>query len=185
MADTVIRRAQPADALRLTSLVHASRAYGGPYASILSGYSVSRAYVERECVYLALDAAGDGPRGGGRGRRGGSGGELLGFYALLPHTEPPELDLLFVADAAQGRGIGMLLVDHMREQAREAGLERVTVIAHPPAEGFYLRAGAHRTGTRPASPPAVRWERPELCFELYEGGDEGGSGGGEGGPWRR
>lgn len=151
MADTVIRPARRRDALRLTALIHASRAYGGPYASIISGYSVSTGYLERECVHVAVDA---------------DSGRLLGFYALLTGTEPPELDLLFVADEAQGRGIGMLLVDHMREQARQAGLRQVTVISHPPAESFYLRAGARRTGIRRAAPPAVQWDRPELCFDI-------------------
>lgn len=151
MADTVIRRAQRRDALRLTSLIHASRAYGGPYASTIAGFTVSGQYVERECVHIAVDA---------------DTGRLLGFYALLTGTEPAELDLLFVADHAQGRGIGLLLIDHMREQARAAGLTRVLVISHPPSEGFYLRAGAHRTGTRRATPPAVQWDRPELYFEI-------------------
>ncbi|MFI9558996.1 GNAT family N-acetyltransferase [Nonomuraea endophytica] len=33
-----------------------------------------------------------------------------------------QLDLLFVADRAQGTGLGRRLIEHMLEQAREAGL---------------------------------------------------------------
>lgn len=151
MTDPVIKRAQRRDALRLTALMHASRAYGGPYATILTGYSLSTEYVARECVFLAEDA---------------DTGALLGFYALLTAVQPPELDLLFVADDAQGQGLGRLLVGHMLQQASQAGLSEVTVVSHPPAEGFYLRAGASRTGTRSADPPAVPWERPELRFTV-------------------
>lgn len=92
------------------------------------------------------------------------GGRVLGFYALV--LAPPELDLLFVADEAQGRGIGRLLVAHMRSEARAAGLDRVKVVSHRPAEGFYHRAGAVRTGTALANPPAVPWDRPEFEFRI-------------------
>jgi GNAT superfamily N-acetyltransferase len=78
----------------------------------------------------------------------------------------PELDLLFVADEAQGRGIGLLLVAHMQAEARAAGLDRVKVVSHLPAEGFYHRAGAVRTGTALANPPAVPWDRPEFEFRI-------------------
>ncbi|MEU7530038.1 GNAT family N-acetyltransferase [Saccharothrix sp. NPDC042600] len=143
-----IRRARAEDADRLTALMHASSAYQGNYASILDGYRVTREYVERNVVHLAA-----GPRD-----------ELLGFYALV--LDPPELDIAFVADDAQGRGVGRALVDHMRAQAREAGLDRVRVVSHPPAERFYLSVGAERVGVVPASPPKVTWERPELVFTI-------------------
>ncbi|MGW3728445.1 GNAT family N-acetyltransferase [Streptomyces sp. NPDC000851] len=50
---------------------------------------------------------------------------LLGFCALI--LDPPELDLAFVADDAQGGGIGRLLMEHMIGQARDAGLASVRV----------------------------------------------------------
>jgi hypothetical protein len=39
-------------------------------------------------------------------------------------------------------------------------------VSHPSAEDFYHRAGAVRTGTVPANPPAVPWDRPELEFRI-------------------
>ncbi|WFB09389.1 GNAT family N-acetyltransferase [Streptomyces sp. LX-29] len=146
MTSPMIKRATARDAERLTDLMHASRAYEGAYATMLAGYRITADYIAAHPVHLA-----ESPDG-----------ELLGFYALLP--EQAELDLLFVADAAQGTGLGRLLVEHMRERAREHGLERVRVVSHPPAEHFYRRMGARRTGTVPASPPKVTWERPELSF---------------------
>ncbi|MGW4026503.1 GNAT family N-acetyltransferase, partial [Streptomyces sp. NPDC005009] len=134
---------------RLTRLVRGSRAYEGQYAAMVADYRVGPDYIEAHKVFAAVDT--DDPAG-----------RVLGFYSLV--LVPPELDLLFVADGTQGRGIGRLLVEHMKAEARAAGLNRVRVVSHPPAEGFYRKAGALLTGTAPANPPAVAWDRPELEF---------------------
>ncbi|MEU9362603.1 GNAT family N-acetyltransferase [Streptomyces sp. NPDC048301] len=141
-----VRRAVARDARRLTRLVTSSRAYEGPYAPMVAGYKVGPDYIEAHEVHVAVD--GDG--------------RVLGFYSLI--LSPPELDLMFVADDVQGRGVGRLLVSHLREEARKAGLAFVRVVAHPPAEGFYRSMGAERTGTVEARPPAVMWDRPELVL---------------------
>ncbi|MGW4234922.1 GNAT family N-acetyltransferase [Streptomyces sp. NPDC004980] len=143
-----IRRAVARDAKRLTRLVTTSRAYEGPYAPMVAGYRVGPDYIETHQVFVAV----------------GEDGRVLGFYALV--VSPPELDLMFVGDDAQGLGIGRLLVAHMRDEARRAGLSEVRVVAHPPAEGFYLGVGAERTGTVAARPPAVMWDRPELTLPV-------------------
>ncbi|MEV5434484.1 GNAT family N-acetyltransferase [Streptomyces sp. NPDC052682] len=146
MQSTTIKRALAQDADRLTRLIQNSAAYRGPYASIISGYRVTADYINRHRVFVAVDAV----------------ERLQGFYALL--LEPPELDLAFVADDVQGRGVGRLLIEHMLSQARAADLTEVRVVAHPPAEEFYRRLGAVRVGTVAPSPPKVDWERPELRF---------------------
>ncbi|MET8627160.1 GNAT family N-acetyltransferase [Kitasatospora sp. NPDC004669] len=147
MSETTIRPAHPADADRLTALIQASSAYRGAYSAMTDGYAVAPDYVERHEVRMAVDA----------------GDRLLGFYALI--REPAELDLMFVADEAQGLGIGRQLIADMLGRAREAGIGAVKVVSHPPAEGFYLQMGAERTGTRP---PQVKtpWEQPELRFTV-------------------
>lgn len=146
-----VRRAVARDARRLTRLVTTSGAYEGPYAPMVQGYKVGPDYIEAHDVHVAVD----------------DDGLVLGFYALV--LSPPELDLMFVADAAQGRGIGRLLVGHLLGQARRAGLTAVRVVAHPPAEGFYRSVGAERTGTVAARPPAVMWDRPELLLPVDAG----------------
>lgn len=148
MRSLTIRRAAARDADRLTSLVQGSGAYRGAYASMVSGYRVTAEYVTRHRVFTAVDAA----------------DRALGFYSLV--LEPPELDLMFVADGARGSGVGRLLVEHMLDQAQEAGLGEVRVVSHPPAERFYRRLGAERVGAVAPSPPKVTWERPELRFVL-------------------
>ncbi|MFD8150469.1 GNAT family N-acetyltransferase [Streptomyces sp. NPDC001046] len=145
----VVRRAVARDAKRLTRLVRGSHAYEGRYASMVAGYRVGADYIENHRVYAAVDTA-------------DAAGRIVGFYSLV--LLPPELDLLFVDNGAQGRGIGRLLVEHMKAEARAAGLDRVRVVSHPPAEGFYLSSGAQPTGTVGANPPAVPWDRPELEF---------------------
>ncbi|MEV8311021.1 GNAT family N-acetyltransferase [Streptomyces flavidovirens] len=146
---TSLRRATPRDAKRLTRLVRNSRAYQGPYAAMVAGYQVGPDYIETHRVFVAVGPDDD---------------RLLGFYALV--LDPPELDLMFVADSAQGLGIGRLLVAHMRGEARAAGISGVRVVSHPPAEGFYLSVGGERTGTEPANPPAVMWDRPEFVIPV-------------------
>ncbi|MFQ6143833.1 GNAT family N-acetyltransferase [Streptomyces seoulensis] len=152
-----IRRAVARDARRLTRLVRGSAAYDGKYAAAVADYRVGPDYIEAHRTFVAVDAvdAVDAVENAGR---------VLGFYSLV--LDPPELDLLFVADEAQGRGIGRLLVAHMESEARAAGLHRVKVVSHPPAEGFYDRVDAVRTGTALANPPAVPWDRPEFEFHI-------------------
>ena len=117
-----------------------SGAYRGEYATAVAGYRVGPDYIEAHRTFVAVGAD-------------EHGGRVLGFYSLV--LAPPELDLLFVADEAQGRGIGRSLVAHMRSEASAAGLDRVKVVSHRPAEDFYHRVGAVRTGTALANPPAV------------------------------
>ncbi|MFG2529396.1 GNAT family N-acetyltransferase [Streptomyces sp. NPDC048516] len=153
----VIRRAEERDAGRLTRLVRRSRAYQGPYSSMVEGYRVGPDYILAHRVFVAVEEL-TGEEGGGE--------REVGFYSLM--VEPAELDLMFVSDQAQGYGIGRRLVEHMRGEARSAGLDKVRVVSHPPAEGFYRSAGARLVGTVPANPPAVRWDRPELEFLVVE-----------------
>jgi len=171
-----VRRAVARDAKRLTRLVRGSRAYEGQYAAMVAGYRVGPDYIETHRVFVAVAAGGakaakGADRGNGRvaggesGGSDGSDGQVLGFYSLV--LAPPELDLMFVADQAQGRGVGRLLVAHMKSEARATGLDRVRVVSHPPAEGFYRSVGAVHVGTASATPPAVVWDRPELEFHIH------------------
>jgi GNAT superfamily N-acetyltransferase len=123
-------------------MMHASSAYTGDYGRILEGYAVTPDQIARDYVFLAEDAA------------------ILGFYSLTLAPEP-ELDLLFVADRAQGRGIGRLLMDHVRATAASLSVPVLKIVSHPPALGFYEASGAKRTGTKPPS-GKVGWDRPIL-----------------------
>jgi GNAT superfamily N-acetyltransferase len=123
-------------------MMHASSAYAGDYARILDGYVVTAEQIARDHVFVAEDEA------------------ILGFYSLTLAPEP-ELDLLFVADPAQGRGIGRLLMDHVRATAASLDVPVLKIVSHPPALSFYEASGAKRTGTKPPA-GRVGWDRPIL-----------------------
>lgn len=143
----MIRRADYEDATPLTALMHASSAYQGDYATILRDYGVTPAQIDTDIVFLAE-----------------ADGALAGFYSLIVTSEP-ELDLMFVADAMHGRGIGRLLIAHMSEQARALAIPSIRIVAHPPAQAFYESVGAKRVGTKPRTATAG-WERPILALPI-------------------
>ncbi|RVT94812.1 GNAT family N-acetyltransferase [Sphingomonas crocodyli] len=143
-----IRRAEADDAAALTALMKASAAYQGDYAGILANYAIDAAQIARDHIYLATDDA----------------GRMMGFYSITIDPEP-ELDLMFVIDAAQGTGLGRDLFAHMRGVAAQIGIGEIIIVSHPPALGFYLRQGAVRVGTKAPTPTAA-WERPILKLRV-------------------
>lgn len=70
-----------------------------------------------------------------------TGGEAVGFSALLPRGEVFDLDGLFVEPAHWGRGIGRALMEDAAVRARQTGMAAIEVLANPRAEGFYKRLG--------------------------------------------
>lgn len=114
MDGVTIRRASPPDAQRLTALCHASSAYRGIYAAAIQRVRLTPGYITQHLVFTATDRE----------------DHLLAFYSLI--RDPPELDMMFVADEVQGQGLGRLLLGHMSEQARAAGLAGVRVVSHLP-----------------------------------------------------
>ncbi len=146
MSET-IRRATAEDLPTVDALMRAVSAYHGDYAPMLTGYALTAAQFASDLVFVAeVD------------------GTPMGFYSLIVEGEP-ELDLMFVADAAQGTGLGARLFAHMAEQARALGIDAVKIVSNPPAEGFYLRQGAQRIGTkRPKG--RVTWTQPILYLRL-------------------
>mgnify|MGYP003585254064 CR=1 FL=1 len=145
----LVRRAVPADASALTALTQASGAYAGEYRAILDGLAITPQQLAGEACQLVED----------------DHGGIIGYYCLVPHGDDVELDLMFVADHAQGGGIGALLFRHMLKHAHAMGARKVRIVAHPPAEAFYLRMGARRIGTHPPSGRVI-WTRPILEIDV-------------------
>jgi GNAT superfamily N-acetyltransferase len=77
-------------------------------------------------------------------------GRIAGFYGLEPETDGIGLDYLFVEPDLVGRGIGRALWLHAVDTARRSGHPALIVVSDPNAEGFYLRMGCRRIGTRPS-----------------------------------
>jgi amino-acid N-acetyltransferase len=67
-------------------------------------------------------------------------GDLLGCVALhIVWSDLAEVKSLAVAESAQSRGVGSLLVEACIDEAREVGLERVFALTYRPA--FFERLG--------------------------------------------
>lgn len=145
--DLAIRRALASDAPALTALMQRSSACAGACAAILERHSVTPRQVSRDALF-PVEAR----------------GVLRGFHSVRGMGNQRELDLMFVADAAQGRGVGALLFRHARDTARSLGAAAPRIVAHPPAEGFYRRMGARRIGTV-APRGRVAWPRPILQLD--------------------
>lgn len=73
-------------------------------------------------------------------------GEISGFHFLSIEEEKAELDLLYIAPHAIGRGYGAILFDNARETALAHGCSEMRIEADPNAVGFYKRMGAKHTG---------------------------------------
>ena len=136
-----IRRGVAGDAAALNAIVHSAQAYRGAYGVMLQDYVIDVEQIARDEMYVAEED-----------------GCTLGFYSLML-GETPELDLLFVDDAAQGRGLGRVLIDHMRALAASRGVTTVKIVSHPPAADFYRRMGGIDAGyVYPMG--RVTWVRP-------------------------
>jgi GNAT superfamily N-acetyltransferase len=87
-------------------------------------------------------------------------GNLLGFATWRPTGEDAELDDLFVEPQAMRHGIGSALLDDAAQRARQAGLARLLVVAHPRTLRFYRRAGFVEQGSAATRfGPALRLAR--------------------------
>ena len=146
----MIRKARPEDRAALAALMLDSNGYEAPAARAMIAAFVPRwTFSDADEVWLDEEA-----------------GQMLGFHQLIPHgPDTLELDLFFTANAAQGKGVGRRLFDHMAERARALGATAVVISSNPKAAEFYRRMGAVDIGV---SPPVdeITWERPKLRLDL-------------------
>jgi len=92
-------------------------------------------------------------------------GSVAGFYALEPEAAGAGLDCMFVEPDLIGRGVGRALWQHAAATARTLGHAALIVVSDPNAEGFYLKMGCRRIGTRPSEVEVSR-QLPLLRFPL-------------------
>ena len=146
----MIRRARPDDRASLVALMEQSNGYEAPAArAMIAAFIPDWTFGETDEVWLDEEA-----------------GEVMGFHQLIPHDGTAlELDLFFTANAAQGKGVGRRLFDHMAQRARALGATAVVISSNPQAAAFYRRMGAVDIGV---SPPVgeITWERPKLRLDL-------------------
>jgi len=90
---------------------------------------------------------------------------IAGFYGFEPEAAGVGLDYLFVETDLVGRGVGRALWRHAVDTARGLGHPALIVVSDPNAEGFYLKMGCRRIGTRPSELESGR-QLPLLWFAL-------------------
>lgn len=98
----------------------------------------------------------------------GPGGDLLGFSRFGPDEEQPGLgwiDLLFVRDDWQGRGLGRRLFDDALAGLKARGFAAVHLWSPTlgRAHGFYRQLGG-RPGTRKIND--IQFDLTEYCWAL-------------------
>lgn len=105
-----VRRAQPSDATALSELAHAAYEHyveriGRPPAPMTADYAAS---IRDDQTWTAYDADG-----------------VLGLLVLAPQADHLLLDNVAVHPAAQGRGVGRLLMELADREARRQGYAEV------------------------------------------------------------
>ena len=149
-----IRPGQPDEATYLTDLTMCSKAHWGYDADFLAacrpGLTISTEYIASNPVYVAE-----------------SDGTVIGFYSLVEEIpqQQVELDFLFIAPEAIGKGVGKRLWQHAVATAREHGYRLMSIVADPNAEVFYQRMGAVSVGAVPSEAKAGR-TLPLMHFSL-------------------
>ncbi|WP_375173607.1 GNAT family N-acetyltransferase [Pseudooceanicola sp.] len=84
-------------------------------------------------------------------------GGPLGVAQISVEGLEAELEKLFIHPGAMRRGIGRRLLAWAIGAARAAGAQRLTIVADPGAEAFYLSCGAERVGQSPSESIPGRW----------------------------
>jgi GNAT superfamily N-acetyltransferase len=132
-AQTLIRRATPADSAQLSQIAFASKAHWGYPDAWMETWryslTISEEYISANEVYCAVVED-----------------RLIGFYALTGSARAMTLDHLWVTPERIGAGYGRRLIEHAFHTAAELGANELFIEADPHAEDFYLHMGARRVG---------------------------------------
>ena len=141
--NTLFRRAEPSESEQLTALAHRSKRHWGYPEDWIRLWrdelTLDPEFICSNRVFVATRA-----------------GRVGGVYALMPGDGVCELEHFWLDPEFMGRGIGASLFRHAIETARGLNASRLTILSDPNAEGFYLRMGARRVGSRPSTPAGRR-----------------------------
>lgn len=135
---TTIRPARVAEAASLTALALRAKAHWGYDGAFLAAYRNELTITPNDILAhtIRVAALAEHPSG---------------FCQLRGAGETATLTDLWVEPEAIGRGVGRALWEHAVVSARQRGLRELHVQSDPHAEGFYLRMGAKRVGSRPST----------------------------------
>ena len=153
-----IRDARPGETDRLTEVAWTAKGHWGYPAAWMEAWrpalTLTAAFVEAHPVFVAVDAD-DRP---------------LACAALVPDGADVQLEHVWVAPEAMGRGLGRALVAHAAAAARALGGRTLWIDSDPNAAAFYERLGAEPAGTVRADVCGTRRELPRLRLDLAASG---------------
>ena len=118
---------------RLNSIIERSKRY----------WDYSEAYLEAAIPLIQIDARWLQEN---RGYSIFEENELIGFLGVVQDKDFWTLDHLWISPSKIRTGIGRQAVDFMVKEAQKFHITKIFLLPDPPAEGFYLRQGARRTG---------------------------------------
>lgn len=73
---------------------------------------------------------------------------IAGFYGFDLRAAPVDLRHFWVAPNNVGMGVGKLMLSHAIEYLASSKVDLFQVVVEPNAEGFYLRMGAVKVGSK-------------------------------------
>lgn len=129
----MIRDADPSDCATLSALAMLSKAYWGYDEAFMDACRAELTVRPADLETMRVRVFDDG--------------EIVGFHGVHGN----DLEWMFVAPAAIGCGIGVLLWADACKIAAEQGVEVLRIESDPNAAGFYERMGAERVGEVPSA----------------------------------
>ena len=92
---------------------------------------------------------------------------IVGFYGVLIEKDETSLEYLFIEPKCIGKGYGKLLWDHMVENCKKVGIDKIMLVTSPQAKEFYIKMGAVQTGEIES---LVKKERkiPQLIYKIQK-----------------
>ncbi len=129
--------ARPEDLPALSDLCMRSKAYWGYDATFMAACVEELTITRQDLETTPLVTA-------------RNDGALAGVAQIGPLDGDADLLKLFVDPPFMGHGIGRVLFDWCKAQARAMGAARLMIEADPNAAPFYERMGAHVVGTAPS-----------------------------------
>lgn len=137
----------------LSALAFASKASWGYDRGFMQrvkdALQVGPQYIEEHPVYVLL-----------------RGGEVAGFFGFISSAEETLLNDFWIEPRFIGTGMGRIMWKHAVATARNFGCTSFVIQSDPNAQGFYVRMGAERIGSRRA--PESGRELPLLQFIVPE-----------------
>lgn len=133
-----ILRAQPKDAVTLTTIAHAAKQHWGYPATWIETWREDLTFtpsgIATHPTYHAVED-----------------NVSLGVYSLVLDGPNAELDALWVHPSAMGQGMGRALFTHAEATAKSLSATRLHLASDPHAETFYLHMGMTRFSERDAT----------------------------------